>query len=143
MVGQGYWLGSWEIGVEDEEVRKRGWWNGGLKSSDGMRSRKRKRRVGGKRGHNSWKRNASVGYLVEVGKDMIAEAGRSRDGRWKAGSRRWEEADLAKTETDPTTRMDGVAIKGGGGRPDAELPRGVAPAESGIGKVHATVEVGR
>ena len=89
------------------------------------------------------RRNVSVGHLVEVWKDMIAEAGRSRDGRWKAGSRRWEEADLAKTETDPTTRMDGVAIKGGGGRPDAELPRGVAPAESGIGEVHATVEVGR
>ena len=74
-----------------------------MKSSDGMRSRKRKRRVGGNRGHNSWKRNASVGYLVEVGKDMIAKAGRGRDGGWKAGSRRWEKADLTKTETDPTT----------------------------------------
>ncbi len=74
---------------------------------------------------------------------MVAETGRERAGIRKAWYRRWEEADLAKTETDPTTRMDGVAIKGGGGRPDAELPRGVAPAESGIGEVHATVEVGR
>jgi hypothetical protein len=108
-----------------------------------MRSRKRKRRVGGKRGHNSWKRNASVGYLVQVRKDMIAEARRSRDRSWKAWSRWWEETDLAKTETDPTTRMDGVTVEGGSGRPDAELPRGMAPAESGIGEMHATIEVGR
>ena len=39
--------------------------------------------------------------------------------------------------------MDGIAIKGGSGGPDAELPRRVAPAESGIREVHSTVEVGR
>jgi hypothetical protein len=39
--------------------------------------------------------------------------------------------------------MDGIAIKGGSGGPDAELPRRVPPAESGIREVHSTVEVGR
>lgn len=50
---------------------------------------------------------------------------------------------MAEPETDPTTGMDGITIKGRGGRPGAELPRRVAPAESGIGEVYATIEVGR
>ena len=103
MVEQRNWLRSWEIGVKDKEVRKRSGWSGGLKSSDGVRGSDGKRQVGGNGGHNGRQRNASVGYLVEVGKDMIAKAGRGRDGGWKAGSRRWEKADLTKTETDPTT----------------------------------------
>jgi hypothetical protein len=51
--------------------------------------------------------------------------------------------DLAEAETDPTTRMDGIATKGGGGRPNAKLPRRVAPTKSGIGEVNPTVKVGR
>lgn len=70
------WLGSWEIGVKNEEVRRRSWRSRGLKNGDGVRSRDRKRRVRGNGGDDGWKRNASIGNLVEIGKDMIAKARR-------------------------------------------------------------------
>ena len=83
-----------------------------MKSSDGMRARDRKREIRRKGRNNSGKRNASIVDLVEVGKNMIAETGGGKDGRWEAGHRCWEETDLTKAETYPATGVDGVAVKG-------------------------------
>ena len=73
---------------------------------------------------------------------MVAKTGRQRARRWKAGCRRWKEADLTESKADPTTRVDSVGAKSRSCRAHVELPGILTPMQSKIREGCAAGKVG-
>ena len=61
--------------------------------------------------------------LIEIGKDVIAKAGREQAGSWEAGDRRWEKTDLTKSHADPAARVNSIVIEGRRGWSHVKTPR--------------------
>jgi hypothetical protein len=80
--------------------------------------------------------------LIKVREDMVAKTGRERARRREAGNRRWEESNLTKAKTDPTTRVDGVPVKCRSSWSHVEPPRVTTPIQSESREINAACKIG-
>ena len=90
-----------------------------------------------------WQGDAVVIDVIEVRKDVIAEARWKRAGSWEAGNGWGKETDLAKTKADPASRVDGIVVEGRSSGTHVELPRVVTPVQCKGGEVDTAGEIGR